>query len=116
MDSGSGEVVIPNDNASRFWVYMNPGSSAEFSNGARFTGVLYGPGSDTVPAMTAKIVDSADIKGAIVGKTDEAISSGATIHYDESLSNELPMDSTDGNTTNVGFLHVTTTRVAPTSD
>ncbi|WP_226010301.1 DUF7289 family protein [Halomicrobium salinisoli] len=118
MDDGSGEIGISNDEASRFMVYMKPGNEAELSNGANFTGVLYGPGSDSEPASEIKVVnDDTVVKGALVGQPKQSISNDAVIHYDERLSSVDPLHrSPDDDSANVGYLHVTTTHVSPTSE
>jgi len=97
---GGATVTNADDRASRFWLYLRPGSTADLEGGGRFVGVIYGPGG---AGTGAHIEPSIPIFGALVGDID-FVGGGTDIHYDAALTRIEPVQAPTG-TAPVSFLH-----------
>lgn len=111
MDHQDAEISIPNDDATQFWVYTMPDSEAEFVK-ATFTGVLYGPGTDTESATAVTITNSVTINGAVIADPPAPISADVSIHYDEALQGVRPGPPDPPISSEVAFLQFSTRPVA----
>lgn len=109
---GSGNVTTAagDQRATGTWFYMNPGSEFEFGNGARFVGVVYGPGSAAQSGVFIDVINHVTIFGGIVGDIDE-VDPHIDIHFDEALIDEKPLAGHATSQPTVTYLHVSTNRV-----
>jgi len=104
-------VTVPNDDATVFWFYMEPDSDADLENGARLTGVVYGPGDSNNEGTEIDLSNQVTLYGALIGQVDE-IDQTMEIHYDEALGEALAINNNDQEYIPiVTFLHVTINRV-----
>ncbi|MFB6074618.1 MAG: hypothetical protein ABEJ89_06370 [Haloarculaceae archaeon] len=104
-------VEVTGDDATRFWLYMVPDSTAEFYNlgsdtPANVTGVIYGPGPGGSPGATIELGNHAHIFGALVGDVT-FVSNYYGIHYDEALRNVDTVTRTT-DVPAITYLHVST--------
>ena len=107
--TGQGEVVVPGDRAPQFWVYMNPGTSASFSNNAVFRGVVYGPGDSSTNGASISVSNNVEIYGALVGDV-AGTSNNNEIHYDTALGRVTVLGGEE-DVPKVTFIHVSVSEV-----
>jgi len=114
-------ITNEGDEASQFWVYMNPDGDADLQGGSKdpdnvdFTGVIYGPGTSGQSGVEVTIDNHDDIFGAVVGDLDEVANKG-NIHYDEALANSAAVESGETTRPSLTYLHISENQVNVTSD
>ena len=114
-----GSVAVDGDRAPGLWLYMRPGSEAEFQE-ADFVGVIYGPGSGAQSGTTVELHGSGThIYGGVVGQVadsgSDVIGQSDRVHFDEALTKEDPLEGLTGNQPTVTYMHVTVNRVNVTA-
>ncbi|WP_135304510.1 DUF7289 family protein [Haloarcula amylovorans] len=108
---GSREVGTGGENATQFWVYMNPDATAEFGSQVSYTGVIYGPGRGTEQGAELTFTSASSgsrIYGAFVG--DAATINNFDVYYDEALSNTETVQRTS-RVPAVTYVHASTNDV-----
>ena len=107
---GSGEVTVTDDRAPGMWFYMNPGATFTFGNGARFVGIVYGPGDGAQPGVDVDVINHVKIFGGVVGDIEE-IDPHIEVHFDEALVGADPLADAASSEPSVTYMHVTVNEV-----
>lgn len=80
----TGSKSSPTDEAPLMWVYLKDSSTASFSQGAEFTGVLYGSGGTYSKGSLITLANKAHIHGTVIGDLND-FPNNVDISYDEAL-------------------------------
>ena len=110
---GSGNVTVADERAPGMWFYMNPGATFTFGNGARFVGVVYGPGSGAQDGVDLDFENHVTIYGGVVGDVDY-VDNHIDIHFDEALTKANPLAGYAGGQPTVTYMHVSVNEVTVT--
>lgn len=105
----SATIQNDGDNAPQFWMFMTSERSFRMKQGSEYTGVVYGPKTESFPGVKVNMDQDTQLYGAIVGKV-ENIKNNADVHYDTALGSTSVFDESD-DIVPVTFLHVTTNSV-----
>ncbi|MBX0284872.1 hypothetical protein EGH22_00905 [Halomicroarcula sp. F28] len=114
-------ITNDGDDASQFWIYMNPDRDAELQGGSNdpdnvdYTGVIYGPGRGDQAGVDISIDNNDDIFGAVVGNLYDVANKG-NIHYDEALTDTTAIAGGETTRPSLTYLHISENSVNVTSD
>lgn len=105
----SARVLNSDDDATQFWLYMNPDRMVTMNNWAELRGVIFGPNSPTKDGVEVELDNHAEIWGGVVGTVDIQ-SNHVWIHYDESLA-EAESVERDTKLPALTYLHISENEV-----
>jgi hypothetical protein len=101
-------VEQPEDNSTRFWLYMDPDRTADLRNNVEYTGVIYGPGN-VEPGTKIILKQNAEVFGGAIGDVNFA-ANNVWVHYDEALA-QTESVTYETSIITITYLHVSENRI-----